>query len=587
MSDDPNAPEIGKNPQRPLEENDVFETPDTVVNQTGAFEDDVFDADDFEDVDDSAQSVDYDADASYQDVSGEAVEDVYAVAGHDDAAFDNVADDQDFSLDSYDDGLDDDLGDDDVFAEDWGDDLNASDSDNGQSKGKASKKSAAAMSLAGSGGSKKLLTYAGGGVGAVVAIAAVYFGLLGGSLPTPQQQPAQQQAQQQAGQQVEQTAENSDSVNTQMAQQAVSPEPIEDQASTSLFDSLDSLPAPVISEELVRKNKEKNFDPNADIFTLLDEPVEQQASGTGGLPMPAPISTTGSSTSTGGGVMNNGELPAPMPTNTAANNADTAAQPAEDDPWAMFNTQENAPDSASTDTMAAQATPDAPVTVAQEPDTNISLDDFMTAQPADASPDVAPVAMPSDTPPPDFSAPQEEKARIVASTQQEEAQTPPAVQTQINQLSSRMDSLDRKLDDILAAQNGSGGSDLSRIESTLQRLEKRIEDIATSKPAPQASSGSKSSTSASASSAKSTAKSPIRKASAPKSSRSAAPKNVSSNWSLRGASPGEALISKKGSSSSIHTVRIGDSVAGLGTVQFIGIDGGRWVVRTTGGTLSQ
>ncbi|MGH1398086.1 MAG: hypothetical protein ACRBCT_02620 [Alphaproteobacteria bacterium] len=57
-------------------------------------------------------------------------------------------------------------------------------------------------------------------------------------------------------------------------------------------------------------------------------------------------------------------------------------------------------------------------------------------------------------------------------------------------------------------------------------------------------------------------------------------------WALRAAQPGQASIAPRGSNE-LKTVRVGDSVDGLGRIQSIAIENGKWVVRGTKGLVTQ
>ena len=64
------------------------------------------------------------------------------------------------------------------------------------------------------------------------------------------------------------------------------------------------------------------------------------------------------------------------------------------------------------------------------------------------------------------------------------------------------------------------------------------------------------------------------------------PPTVSSNWQLRGARTGEAMIGKEGQAE-FKTVHVGDVVAGLGQILSISQVGGSWVVQGNAGKISQ
>lgn len=72
--------------------------------------------------------------------------------------------------------------------------------------------------------------------------------------------------------------------------------------------------------------------------------------------------------------------------------------------------------------------------------------------------------------------------------------------------------------------------------------------------------------------------------------KSAAPRVVKTEsqktWVLRSAQPGKATLAEK-DSSDLRSVEIGSSVSGLGKITFIGVEGGKWIVRGTQGVVSQ
>jgi len=71
-------------------------------------------------------------------------------------------------------------------------------------------------------------------------------------------------------------------------------------------------------------------------------------------------------------------------------------------------------------------------------------------------------------------------------------------------------------------------------------------------------------------------------------SRESAPASVpaSSSWVLKSAQPDKAIVAKKGESE-VYAVAVGDTLAGIGRIESIGMDGGLWVVRGTKGKIVQ
>ena len=81
---------------------------------------------------------------------------------------------------------------------------------------------------------------------------------------------------------------------------------------------------------------------------------------------------------------------------------------------------------------------------------------------------------------------------------------------------------------------------------------------------------------------------PVKKA-APKPARKPVAKKASaatSSWELRSAQPGVAWLGKPGSGE-MSRFAIGQTAPGLGTIQDVSQEGGRWIVKTSGGTLRQ
>lgn len=74
------------------------------------------------------------------------------------------------------------------------------------------------------------------------------------------------------------------------------------------------------------------------------------------------------------------------------------------------------------------------------------------------------------------------------------------------------------------------------------------------------------------------------KAAAPVTRKPAA--TSAAGWELRSAQPGVAWLGRLGSSE-MNRYAVGENVPGLGRVQQVSQEGGRWIVKTTGGTLRQ
>ncbi len=62
--------------------------------------------------------------------------------------------------------------------------------------------------------------------------------------------------------------------------------------------------------------------------------------------------------------------------------------------------------------------------------------------------------------------------------------------------------------------------------------------------------------------------------------------STSSQWELRSARPGEAMVAKSGQAE-LKTIRVGDSIVGIGQIKSISQVGGVWVVQGTSGSIAQ
>lgn len=61
---------------------------------------------------------------------------------------------------------------------------------------------------------------------------------------------------------------------------------------------------------------------------------------------------------------------------------------------------------------------------------------------------------------------------------------------------------------------------------------------------------------------------------------------ASSSWVLKSAQPDKAIVAKKGENE-VYAVAVGDTLAGIGQIESIGIDGGLWVIKGTKGKIIQ
>lgn len=83
----------------------------------------------------------------------------------------------------------------------------------------------------------------------------------------------------------------------------------------------------------------------------------------------------------------------------------------------------------------------------------------------------------------------------------------------------------------------------------------------------------------------------VKKPAAVKSSGGGSPYNqawkpANAGWVLKSARPGQAMVSKPGDDA-VYTVKVGETLAGVGNITSIGQENGRWVVRGTMGQVAQ
>ncbi|HEY8964362.1 MAG TPA: hypothetical protein VIN59_07880 [Alphaproteobacteria bacterium] len=182
-----------------------------------------------------------------------------------------------------------------------------------------------------------------------------------------------------------------------------------------------------------------------------------------------------------------------------------------------------------------------------------------------------------------------------------------ALQGEVDQLSSRMDTIESKLDAALATktQTVAAPADDARfeaIQNVLARLESRLDDLSKAParvvervrdvsviddtPAPVKKSVPKKAKAKKSTSGDSydEAYKPNQATATPIGATGTATGN-SNGWVLRGAQPGQAILGQVGGD--IRQVSIGDTVPGIGQVTGIAPINGRWVVQGTQGRVSQ
>lgn len=151
-------------------------------------------------------------------------------------------------------------------------------------------------------------------------------------------------------------------------------------------------------------------------------------------------------------------------------------------------------------------------------------------------------------------------------------QTDATLQSKLDQVINRIDSLEKKISQTPATTNS---GEIASLRIAVERLENKVAQLSDtpvvrSAPASSYSDDSK----------------VVVKKSVPK--KKAAPKSSASSakWELRSARPGEAMVGKAGQAE-LKTIRVGDSVVGIGQIQSISQSGGQWIVQGTSGSIKQ
>lgn len=164
-----------------------------------------------------------------------------------------------------------------------------------------------------------------------------------------------------------------------------------------------------------------------------------------------------------------------------------------------------------------------------------------------------------------------------------------ALMAKLDKVVERLDAVEKKVNEAPAASvPGSSNGELASLRVALERLENKVDKLG-NEPAPVRQMSGNSYDSEITVDKPIIRKAPVvkkkRKASASTSSASTA--SVSSGkWELRSARPGEAMVSRSGQAD-LKTVRVGDSVVGIGQITSISQVGGAWVVQGTGGSIAQ
>jgi len=168
-------------------------------------------------------------------------------------------------------------------------------------------------------------------------------------------------------------------------------------------------------------------------------------------------------------------------------------------------------------------------------------------------------------------------AELVEQTKEEIEEsnpTSPDLVRQIGHLNSQLQIMDMRLDTALkkietlsnnpnpisGQPSINNNTDITNLKETINALESKIKSLSTS---PKRSS-------------KKATYSPRKKVK----------KKPAVKWDLRGASPGQAYIAKSGTTN-LRTINVGEQVEGLGKIQSIALEHGRWIVLGSHGRITQ
>ncbi len=260
------------------------------------------------------------------------------------------------------------------------------------------------------------------------------------------------------------------------------------------------------------------------------------------------------------GSLQNGNVPAPETSPPLSN--DTNSQGFMNDPAILDQTAQTAPslpDQGPSMTAPMEAAPSAPqVEASLELPAPQNLPNIDQIKKADASPSETALL------------PQAAETSTSVPAQD------PELQSKLDQLINRMESLEKKIDAQPTSSSGSNSSDIAELRSAVERLESRVSKLAEN-PAPR---------SQTVTSYDDEPSKVIVKKSVLKKKASPVKPATTAKWELRGARPGEAMVGKSGQAE-LQTVRVGDSITGIGQIQSISQTGGRWIIQGSAGSISQ
>ncbi len=146
--------------------------------------------------------------------------------------------------------------------------------------------------------------------------------------------------------------------------------------------------------------------------------------------------------------------------------------------------------------------------------------------------------------------------------------TPPTPEQRIEALTSRIDTLQKSVDSLTGGSTAGGEATVPSYKELLDKVEKIEQKLSATDRAPQSSRA--------ASEPKRAPKAKVERATQ---------KKAASGLVLRAASNGQAWVSKSVNSTDLKEVQVGDSLPGIGRITDIKMQGDKWVIQGTKGTL--
>ena len=153
----------------------------------------------------------------------------------------------------------------------------------------------------------------------------------------------------------------------------------------------------------------------------------------------------------------------------------------------------------------------------------------------------------------------------------------------VNDLNTQLSSKEKSLSDATAENKALSGqlnkaeTKITELESEIARLQNELESAQSSTSAPPQPVKTPAKTT--------TSEPPAAKAPETTKTVAPAPKPKAVKWTLRSASPGRATLATQ--DGDLRTVEVGNSVPSLGRIESIAVQGGKWVVQGSQGSVSQ